>query len=293
MSAQNPGLDDWYTTMSSSDYRRHGAPVMGPWVEQLDPKLPGNGLLHRVGMPDVKVRIIWNTGCQLMPSGAAVCKAFVREMGPADLIRFRLPDGRQGRALAHRTYATPRGGLTDNPHVIATDVTYKKAWLPASYTDQKPSGIAGTWVQVTPATATVGLVHIPGIGSQQAYVLQVKNDAWGRPRALVQWRSMTSAKRQPNSGVREGVVVTTARESSTLRDILAPGSARVSHDVTSTRSRNPGGVPQCQWVGDGQSRRLMCGDKLIYEDRDARAALGVSAAAARARVHRGGSQVRL
>lgn len=265
----NPGLDGWYTTTSSSDYKRHGAPVMGPWVEQLDPKLPGNGLLHRVGMPDVKVRIIWNTGCQLMPSGAAVCKAFVREMGPADLIRFRLPNGHQGRALAHKVYTTPRGALTDNPRVIATETKYKKAWLPASYTDQKPSGISGTWVQVTPASATVGLVHIPGIGSQQAYVLQVKNDAWGRPRALVQWKSMTSAKRQPNAGATGSVVVTTSRETSTLRDIIAPGSSqRVSHDLTTTRSRsgNPGGAPQCRWHSDGPGRSTFeCGGTIVYQ----------------------------
>jgi hypothetical protein len=197
----NPAsLSGWYSSTSTADVAQHGQPnVVGPWVEQLEPKLPAMGLLHRKGQPDVRVQIMWNAGCQVKPGGSHLCTVFVQELGPADMVRYRLPNGFQGRAQKHRVYRTPGGQVTANPLAIENVVTVKKAWLPASYNETKPSGIAGTWVQVSPADARVGLVRVPGGEPQQAFVFQVRKDGQGRLRAQVQWSPQPPRSKNPRA----------------------------------------------------------------------------------------------
>ena len=238
----NPAnLDGWFASTSSEDKEKHGAPnVEGAWVEQLEPQLPAYGLLHRKGLPDVKMQILWNAGCELYPSGAHVCQVYAQELGPADLVRFRLPDGSQGRAKAHRVYRTPGGQMTDNPRVIQREAVYKRAWLPASYSEQRPGGISGSWAQVSPADARVGLVHIPGIGTQQAYVFEVRQDPHGRLRANVRWREGQPARMPNNGGGEDAYIVHSSVDKSKWWCRLLPEAANcVRHDITKARKVNP------------------------------------------------------
>jgi hypothetical protein len=244
-------LSGWYSSTSTADVARHGEPnVVGPWVEQLEPKLPAMGLLHRKGQPDVRVQIMWNAGCALNPGGSHLCTVFAQELGPADMVRFRLPNGYQGRAQKHRVYRTPVGGqLTANPLAIENVVTVKKAWLPASYNETKPTSIAGTWVQVSPSDARVGLVRVPGGEPQQAYVFEVRKDGQGRLRALVQWTP------QPAKNPRADYLVHTGFDRSRLLCRTGMGGADcVRHDIVQS---NPGPVEDCAHIKD-KDKWLKC-----------------------------------
>ncbi len=277
--AGNPvqNLSGWYPSTNSVDYKKNGAPVGGPWVEQLDPKLPARGLLHRQGAPDAKVQILWNSGCELRPGGSHVCNVYAQELGPADLIRFRLPSGQQGRAMGHRVYKTPGGNYTPNPRALQTKATYKKAWLPASYTEQKPSGIRGTWVQVSNADPQVGIVHIPGMGTQNAYVSSVQRDPYGRFRAEVRWRSPVNANPRPSAGAPDAYLVqTTIDKGKWYCRVLPKAADCVRHDITKgTAAPNPALNPAPNPNGEP-----------LGLQRPGRAP--VSPAAARARVASGG-----
>ena len=248
-----PSLDGWYPSTSSSNAAQHGPPnVVGPWVEQLEPKLPAQGLLHRAGLPDVKVQIMWDVGCQMQPGGAHVCTVFAQALGPADLVRYQLPNGQQGRAQAHRVYQTPGGQLTDNPRVLQNVATYKKAWLPASYTEQKPTGITGSWVQVSPADATVGLVRIPGGVAQQSFVFEVRQDGQGRLRALVRWKQATgdAAVNPPAS---KYLVHTGVDKTRLLCQVMPNAPGCIRHDITEA---NPADNPRGRRGRRGRRRPL-------------------------------------
>lgn len=259
----NPGgaqnLSGWYPSTSSVDYQKSGPPVAGAWVEQLDPKLPARGLLHRQGAPLVKVQILWNAGCELKPGNTHTCNVYVQEMGPADLVRFRLATGQQGRAKAHRVYKTPSGNYTDNPRVLQSNTRLKTAWLPASSTPLKPAGIRGSWVQISTLDPTVGIVRIPGVGVQNGYVFETKRDAYGRLRALVRWRA-TPAKNPAGNAY---LVQSTINKDKWYCRVLPHAADCVRHDITRGRRPNPLALPPTGGTG-------------------------VSAAAARASVKKGG-----
>jgi len=200
----NNPLGAWYQGVSTYTKEHYGPPHgESEWVEYGGARLPAPGVLHRKGAPDLKVEVLSSAGCKMLSSGQQICRVFARQMGPADLIRYRLPTGGQGRATPHRLYRLPSGKITSNPRVIQRTATTKTAWLPASSTGQKPSGLPGSWVELQPGITGIGLVHAPGIGVQHAPVLQVRSDAAGRPRALVRWRQASNPScSSQNPGVR-------------------------------------------------------------------------------------------
>lgn len=206
---RNPALGDWYKAVSTYTLKHYGAPHgVAEWVELGSARLPGPGVLHRQGGSDLKVEVLSSSGCTMLPNGQKICTVFARQMGPVELIRFRLPTGGQGRAMPKRLHRTPSGRLTINPNVLQSVTKVKTAWLPASATGQKPATLRGTWVQLTPGIQGIGLVHAPGMGVQQARVYSVSQDASGRPRAFVRWHqgAHPNASRSRNPG---GVRVTT------------------------------------------------------------------------------------
>lgn len=224
MTNRNSALGNWHKGVSTYTKQHYGPPHGArEWVEFGGARLPTAGILHRTGSPDVKVEVLSSAGCSMLSSGQKICTVFARPMGPMDLIRYRLPTGGQGRATSHRLYETPSGRPTTNPGVIQSRRIVKKAWLPASYTGEKPGGLRGSWVQISSDGPGIGTIHAPGIGAQQAQVLQVKTDGAGRLRALVRWRQSPNPNgfRRTNAGVR---VTTTIQHPDKWWCRLLPGA---------------------------------------------------------------------
>jgi hypothetical protein len=234
-------LGDWYKGVSTYTKQNKGPPHGATeWVEYGSARTPTSGVLHRRGAPDLKVEILSSAGCTTLAGGQQVCTVFARPMGPTDMIRYRLPTGGQGRATAHRLFQTPSGEVSTNPLVIQSTRRVKRAWLPATYTDQKPTGLRGSWVQLVQGGNDVGTVHAPGIGAQQVTVLRVTRDPRGRTRALVRWQQFPN----PNGFRRTNVTAESVRVTTTVvppakwwRRLLPGNKSVVKHVVEPNPTR--------------------------------------------------------
>jgi hypothetical protein len=172
--------------------------------------------------------------CGTTISGAQrCCPSGAPAPGPSR--KYTLPAGSTGRVRAHRTYRTPRGGMTFNPNVATVTTRYVKRWAPA-YTDRAAIGSRGAWVQLPTGDSDVGVFHTPGLRERRVKVLAVDPE---NQHALIRYR----ADAAPNPASRS--VVSTRARRSRRAVVKVPGTTTASFDW-------------CRWFPNGNK----CQDKI-------------------------------